>query len=200
MSTSVGTYVNTMGLSVADSSLFRLSGELRNEIYRHYFGDDKIIPITADGVPEPALLLTCRTVRKEALSLFYHDKRIEIHMHDYDSNILLKWESKCRNLEAAGADGYTSWSLPARMQANRLNLCRWLWRYYHGYVTYSPAKLMKEEVCNGMTEFDMVRALFDTLSHLKAARVPGKVIVAALQPGLALLQRHNSEWKVRKVM
>jgi len=181
--------------AVGDSPLFHLSGELRNEIYRHYFGDNESILVTTAGVPEPALLATCRAIRKEALALFYHGKRLDFAMKRYDSSILMKWEPKRRSLEVAHADGYSTWSMPEGMQADKTNLCLWLWRYYFKIVTFCPGMLDEDDAVQGTPEDNMVRALFDTMTCLKAAHVSWEVIVEALQPGFTLLRRQNPDWE-----
>jgi hypothetical protein len=50
--------------------LFRIAPELRNRIYHYCLSTEKIIIVDANGFKEPALLRTCRQIRKEALKIF----------------------------------------------------------------------------------------------------------------------------------
>lgn len=66
-----------LGRSVAHSPLFKLSAELRNTIYRlvlvedyDFWGVEPVVVDKANGVPEPALLLSNMVIRSEALGIF----------------------------------------------------------------------------------------------------------------------------------
>jgi hypothetical protein len=50
--------------------LFRIAPELRNRIYHHCLSTEEIIIVDANGFKEPALLRTCRQIRKEASKIF----------------------------------------------------------------------------------------------------------------------------------
>jgi hypothetical protein len=50
--------------------LFRIAPELRNRIYHYCLTTDKIITVDASSFEEPALLRTCRHIRKEASKIF----------------------------------------------------------------------------------------------------------------------------------
>jgi hypothetical protein len=50
--------------------LFRIPPELRNRIYHDCLFSEKIITVDENGFKEPALLHTCRQIRKEALKIF----------------------------------------------------------------------------------------------------------------------------------
>jgi hypothetical protein len=71
-----------MATSVAASPLFKLSAELRLQIYEYVMESDRNTfsmngekgccrATRADGIPEPALLFTCKAVREEAIQTFY---------------------------------------------------------------------------------------------------------------------------------
>lgn len=54
------------------SRLLNLPGELRNLIYEYATYTDVKCQITkANGIPEPALLMTCKRIRKEAMCIYY---------------------------------------------------------------------------------------------------------------------------------
>jgi hypothetical protein len=50
--------------------LFRIAPELRNRIYHYCLSTEKIIIVDANSFEEPALLRTCRQIRKEASNIF----------------------------------------------------------------------------------------------------------------------------------
>lgn len=89
--------------SVALSPLFKLPRELRDYIYEYSFyslytpngSREPDIKVTKDeGIPEPALLLTCKIVREEAVMLFYGQTRLNLVIHSYDPATMLLWSAK----------------------------------------------------------------------------------------------------------
>ena len=58
------------------SSLMKLPAELRNQIYRYAIVQNESINVTRVDTPkEPALLATCKLIRKETLTMFYHENK-----------------------------------------------------------------------------------------------------------------------------
>jgi len=55
---------------VKRSHLFRIAPELRNRIYHDCLFTEELIVVDANCSREPALLHTCRQIRKEALKIF----------------------------------------------------------------------------------------------------------------------------------
>ena len=86
----------------AQSPLLRLSGELRNKIYREVLVDQKSVKVTTTGVPEPAFLLTCKQIRREGMDVFYGENRFRIPAPRYDSTTLMHWGEKVRKMREAG--------------------------------------------------------------------------------------------------
>lgn len=108
----------TAAESIAKCLLFRLPPELRNTIYAyvvavrgkypdHYYensdghGNETIrrwrcpITITTEGgVPEPPLLATCKTIRAEAIGIFYETYFVEVNTDSFDSTPLVLWKRK----------------------------------------------------------------------------------------------------------
>lgn len=69
--------------SIADSPLFRLPPELRNRIYEYAVlsPGDPMININEDnGIPEPSLLASCKTTRREAIGIFYSPSFNDVRM------------------------------------------------------------------------------------------------------------------------
>lgn len=63
--------MNTLTVRKAYSNLLDLPAELRNHIYRHVFED--LAMVTASTFPEPALLLACKQLRREAGHILYSE-------------------------------------------------------------------------------------------------------------------------------
>jgi hypothetical protein len=78
--------------SVARSPLFKLSPELRNRIYRLVLVADTWAPTVdwqvvvdkANGIPEPALLLSNKIVRSETYGIFYYENDFLCIVSDCD--------------------------------------------------------------------------------------------------------------------
>jgi len=80
---------------VAHSPLFKLPRELRDYIYDYSFCSPRRHRITKDGgIPEPALLLTCKLIREEAAVLFYGRNRLMLSITSDDPTTMLLWELK----------------------------------------------------------------------------------------------------------
>ncbi|KAK3722638.1 hypothetical protein LTR37_002208 [Vermiconidia calcicola] len=118
----------------ARPSLLGLPGELRNRIYRDaLLTDDSDVIVDATGVPEPALLLTCKQIRAEGGQIYYSERAFSIHISDYDTAVAVKWtrrhrliredykiDAKCRVVNT----GYPHW----------VNLVSWLERLFNEEV------------------------------------------------------------------
>lgn len=83
--------------SVTDSPLFKLSPELRNAIYRYKLVTEESVYITKQqGIPEPALLSSCKIIRSEATGIFYSENMIICKMVNYDCSALRLIARKCK--------------------------------------------------------------------------------------------------------
>lgn len=78
------------------STLYKLSPELRNRIYSYALAPDgKSWAVTIEnGMPEPALLFTCKHVRKEAIGIFYNENEFVLTMRDYHPAVQILWNRK----------------------------------------------------------------------------------------------------------
>lgn len=176
--------------SVAHSPLFKLPRELRDYIYEYSFcslytttrsGENGIRVTKEGGIPEPALLLTCKAIRDEAVPLFYGKTRFHFIVHSFDPAVMLLWNAKKAhlrrdyNLAAPGQGltrtGFRSWS----------NLKRTLQLVHSGHQLFvavgprdSPNFSGQEEFIQGMTnvarsmddkEWDVVEETLQMLRH-----------------------------------
>lgn len=90
--------------SVSHSPLFRLSAELRNTIYRlvlvedcDSWGCEQPVVIDKDsGIPEPALLLSNKIIRSEALGIFYHENDFDCQVRNFHPAPVLLLQSKLK--------------------------------------------------------------------------------------------------------
>lgn len=93
--------------SVAHSPLFKLPRELRDYIYEYSFcslytttrsGEYGIRVTKEGGIPEPALLLTCKAIRDEAVPLYYGKTRFHLIVRSFDPAVMLLWNAKKAHL------------------------------------------------------------------------------------------------------
>ncbi|OQO02883.1 hypothetical protein B0A48_11166 [Cryoendolithus antarcticus] len=120
----------------ARSPLFKLSGEIRNIIWRFALLREEPIVFHTGGIEEEPLLLTCRAIRKETASIFYRENSLMCKGGSFDSTSLLVFDRKMISLGyelvmpnlTLGITHGTSWP----------NLILWLQRYHAGETAASP--------------------------------------------------------------
>lgn len=78
--------------------LLRLPSELRNAIYIYSIIEQSPIVVDDTQPLEPALLSACRTIRDEALFLFYADNTFELRTEDFNSDLDHKFINRLRRL------------------------------------------------------------------------------------------------------
>jgi hypothetical protein len=74
--------------------LLSLPGELRNRIYRFALHSERTIEVDKVRWPlhQPPLLKTCKTIRAEALRLFYTENKISTNIHDWDPIVKYRFQ------------------------------------------------------------------------------------------------------------
>ena len=97
---------NQLASSVARSPFFRLSAELRNQVYRlvlviedsgsEEFYEDSVIVDASNGIPEPALLLTNKIIRSEAADIFHYENDFCCYVENFDPAPVLLLQSKLK--------------------------------------------------------------------------------------------------------
>lgn len=84
--------------SIADSPLFRLPSELRNRIYEYTFANlGNFVTIKQEnGIPEPSFFASCKTVRREAIGIFYSPdvNNLEITIDSFHPAMVTLWARK----------------------------------------------------------------------------------------------------------
>lgn len=154
--------IATSPSSVARSPLFKLPRELRDYIYEYSFcslytprrsGECGIRVTKEGGIPEPALLLTCKAIRDEVVPLYYGKTRFHFIVHSFDPAVMLLWNAKKahlrlnHNLSAPGQGltrtGVRSWS----------NLKRTLQLVHSGHKLFVAVGPRDGPNFNGQEEF-----------------------------------------------
>lgn len=70
--------------------LDKLSGELRNHIWRHVLVSDEPVLVNKEQPHSPSLLRTCTQIRTEATSIFFNENTFLLPVDGYDSILGLK--------------------------------------------------------------------------------------------------------------
>jgi hypothetical protein len=151
--------------SVARSPLFKLSPELRNNIYRLVLVNDpdadfsdvdfQIIVDDVTGIEEPALLLSNKVVRSEASGMFYYENEFLCRIRNFDPAPILLLQSKFtmpfrdhpRKIEIVRDDYSGNWK----------NLVSWLHMCHRGKC---GGLTVQEDLC---LEFRCEARLLDAL-------------------------------------
>lgn len=172
--------------SVAQSSLFKLSPELRNIIYRlAVVSEDEVNITKAGGIPEPALLSISKIVRSETLGIFYHENEFTCVVRDYDpapAVLALRRASKCG--KPTGPRGIANFEFRCHREPNWKELVKWL-------------HLCGQGLCVGLsrtdeddTEDKMLAGLFDAvLDNPDITECSANIIMQAMRPVLAGLDK-----------
>lgn len=141
----IGSYTNIVNWPVFVHFL-RLPAEIRLNIYEYALQcDEEVCKITeTTGIPEPALLLTCKTFRREAISVFYSIHTFVLVAQSFSPSIPILVGSKAATLKEQhgciiknlrmNEDGPPSWH----------NLVRWLQTLHQG--EHSCIRLGRESI------------------------------------------------------
>lgn len=170
----------------------RLSGELRNLIYRHVLVEPHPIPTRQETwFAEPALLRVSRAIRLEAEGIYYFENRFVYEIVDFDTGVALAWASKASavlsrlgGVPRVGAAIYRSrdWG----------NLRRWLREYHAGRL----APRIEMTVVQGHVgpEERILCGLFDLADGFR--EVEWKRIDKALEVQHEVLVLLDPRWRV----
>nr|OQO24472.1 hypothetical protein B0A51_07202 [Rachicladosporium sp. CCFEE 5018] len=122
--------------AIANSPLLRLSGEVRNIIWRFAVTSDQPVVYTGTGVEEPSLLFTCHAIRKEARSIYHLENAVVCTGASYDTTSLLQYHLKMSSI------GFRE-KMPMVFQENAKgtnwpNLKLWLERFHTRELALCP--------------------------------------------------------------
>nr|OQO24473.1 hypothetical protein B0A51_07203 [Rachicladosporium sp. CCFEE 5018] len=152
--------MTTTCAAVSESPLLRLSGELRNVLWRLVVIQEDHVPYTNTGVEEPGLLLVCHATRSEAASIFYLENKILAHVPSYDPTSLVLLKQRFLALDLTTAD-HSCIELSIGGAADWSNLQKWLKLIFTNALrrkpTYDSQTTVQESIIVGM--FRMVTAM-----------------------------------------
>ncbi|USW58685.1 hypothetical protein Slin15195_G120040 [Septoria linicola] len=124
---------NDPGKQDTISLFLELPTELRNDIYRLVLVRPKHkrdVVTTIDTIPkEPALLLTCRQIRGEALGIYFRENKFTFRIRDCDAEVYLKWCVRSKHHLAAAiefvCEGSPNWrNFKIRLRAHHYDRAR----------------------------------------------------------------------------
>lgn len=183
-------------IPLAASPLFKLPPELRLQVYEYalYNGHDGICEITRnEGIPEPALLYTCKAVRQEGIPVFYTVNSIRLvaeSFHPAVHNLLVRKVASIRKSSALpkGLDVQICTSGRRSFQ----NLTLWI-QSIHSGKTLKPS-----EDPRASAEMDAESKFLDSLFRIAEGtedrpRADVERVLNGIRGGLIAL---NKEWKL----
>jgi hypothetical protein len=149
--------------SVEHSPLFRLSPELRNSIYRLVLVRDiwdhnidcVVVVDKTNGIPEPALLASNKTIRSEASGIFYHENYFRCDVVNFDPAPVLLLQAKVQKpfrQHPMGIDVEIS-----GYQVNFQNLVSWVHKCHRGEC---EGLTMQLEIDQWDTQTGLLEVLF----------------------------------------
>ena len=172
----MATQPNNITNSTPSSPLMKLPAELRNTIYEYALRtDDGTIEISEQtGIPEPALLLTNKSIRAEALSIFYSQNIITLVIESYSPSVPLLVHKKQEAVLSKYKYKITTSRVTLNGSANWHNLMAWL-RHFHeadgpvAFIKLDPP-LKTGEYEPGAKEVDkeetVIAGLFQMVSYM----------------------------------
>lgn len=137
-SAAAGAPVNTTDTET--SRLLKLSGELRNRIYRAVLVSNNNIRANISGIPEPLLLAASKQIRNEAITIYYNENTFTIPVHGYSSDVYLVAVQRVQKLRTRyNIAPEVVCTAPNPNLPNWSNVMQWLKRYHGGLITDSVA-------------------------------------------------------------
>lgn len=171
----------------SSNPLLGLPAELRNRIYRFALIKPKSIDIDKIKWPthQPALLKTCKQIRREALGLFYFENRFCARIDDWDpvvkdrfSRLMVTYNTKSPQLSHC-FKGDPSWP----------NLLKWLRAVYERRVGGISDCIGKERTL----ERKLIGILFMTARKTRLT-MPWSEVVTLLEAHREVLGQINDKW------
>lgn len=79
--------------------LLNLPGELRNQIFDFAVVEPSAIRVTSKGLDQPALLKTCRQIRREAGTIYYGSNEFDICLERYNGAAFVPFARQARRFD-----------------------------------------------------------------------------------------------------
>jgi hypothetical protein len=150
-----------MEATAQTSPLFKLSAEMRNEIYHLVLLEKPSVIVSNAGIPEPGVLSSCKSIREEAIQIYYSQNVFHVRVEDWQSDTLVGWSLKLFGLDAAyGLKPEWDWSVKED-DVNKANLRVWLQRCHENPDFVTPAPKLVPPSTPRLTYKDtLVRTMF----------------------------------------
>lgn len=184
---------HTASLAISNCPLFKqLPGEIRNTIYAHALGQGDNIHVTKQaGIPEPALLSTCKAIRKEAIGMFYCQNKIYVKIQPFEVTAFMLWQTKRKllfqiyGLEVAPPTyertGRREWA----------NLMTWM-RLHHADRMAAPSARSAQQKHEDHT----IKCMFDFAARMAKDGHPwANVVEGGLRGFRRELIKSHKDWK-----
>lgn len=158
--------------------MFTTCSELTNlcsQIYRYVLVLPEHAPgagsisINANGYDRPKLLSTCKVIRKEALKIFYQENTFKIHVNNYDSLLLVRWDSHLRSMRVRQRGEVVVAIIEVLNEPRWANLLLWLERRHGRKVRYrvqTPRELLGLQHADGAADY-LMGAMFMTVDEFR---------------------------------
>lgn len=178
------------------SLLLKLPAELRLQIYEYalYIDDDGVCEVTRNGgIPEPALLFTCKTVRDEGIAVFYSVNTVCLIAESFHPGVHNLIASKVAAFKTAGVNlKKLDVEICAIGKRNFRNLIAWV-QFLHSGKTMNPSLAVPQVAAAMEPEPMFVDSLFRIAEGMRQ-RPWADVdrVINGLRGGLIAL---NEEWK-----
>lgn len=174
----------------------KLPAELRLRIYKYalYSDDDGVCEVTRnEGIPEPALLFTCKTVGEEGVAIFYTVNSIRLVAESFHPAVHNLIAHKVAAIRTAGMHlGELEIEIFTIGKRNFHNLPLWV-QHIHSGKTLKPCATDHQVPAEMEPESKFVDSLFRIAEGVREGPwADVERVVNGLRGGLVAL---NEEWK-----
>lgn len=177
---------------VQSAPFFKLSGELRNTIYRFATVEPQTIQVTSDGFNKSGLLATCKEIREEAIKIFYVENTFHHLIDNFDSRTMVKLNALWQPVAGDATPG-TSISASLRWSPHWENLLVWLKRIHAGKCHGGHIGLETlNERGERAVDIYMVEAMFETV--LRMQRQPWALVKDIVEINRVALVVRDKRW------
>lgn len=145
-----------------DCRIMTLPAELRNEMYRLCLVEGRIrMPTIGRSTAPPALLQTCRLIRKESATIYFKENNFNFRIHSLDMTRTEEW------VALSDLHANAKVSLGFRGQPKWENLLVWLEHFWEDrWLGFSDPNNDEQEISNGGS---VVHHVFTIVEELKEA-------------------------------
>ncbi|KAI5361515.1 hypothetical protein Slin15195_G126300 [Septoria linicola] len=178
-----------------------LSGELRNRIYRLLLKFPASVQVTLSGHDRPAIVCTSKTIRSEALGIFYLENSFHFSIHDLESDNFARFTEvtkalklQRRGLRFSPRTQYTVLWVVSHWD----HLLLWLKRYHAQEVHHVAAKLSRTLAAARDQDYAVVAGMFVVAKALRGDQ-PWSVVERIFNAQRPVLAALDAEWAKDKV-